>query len=32
VRPKPTPIPHDPYKQARLIREQLNREKDAKKK
>jgi hypothetical protein len=29
---KPEPIPTDPYKQVELIREQLNREREAKKK
>ena len=28
----PAPVPTDPYKQAELIREQLNREREGKKK
>jgi hypothetical protein len=32
MKSKPTPIPADPYKQAELIRKQLNREREAKKK
>jgi hypothetical protein len=32
MKPKPAPLPVDPYKQAELIREQLNREREAKKK
>jgi hypothetical protein len=31
-KPKPTPVPADPYKQAEMIRQQLNREREAKKK
>jgi hypothetical protein len=32
MKSKPTPVPADPYKQAELIRQQLNREREGKKK